>query len=103
MPKYLFHGSYTPEGYRGLLNEGGSGRREAAKQALSSVALSCTNPDFAKASASQSLNFCERRHRHPLLQLCKVNSGFPSNEVSHKRSVHLWAYLRLPLPFRKSV
>ena len=37
MPKYLFHGSYTPEGFRGLLDEGGSKRREAAEQALKSV------------------------------------------------------------------
>jgi uncharacterized protein with GYD domain len=37
MPKYLFYGSYTPEGLRGLLAEGGSKRIEAAKQALSSV------------------------------------------------------------------
>jgi uncharacterized protein with GYD domain len=37
MSKYLFHGSYTPEGYRGLLEEGGSSRVEAARQALSSV------------------------------------------------------------------
>ncbi len=37
MPKYLFHGSYTPEGLKGLLAEGGSSRIEAAKQALKSV------------------------------------------------------------------
>jgi uncharacterized protein with GYD domain len=37
MPKYLFHGTYTPEGYQGLLAEGGSKRIEAAKQALGSV------------------------------------------------------------------
>jgi uncharacterized protein with GYD domain len=37
MPKYLFYGSYTPEGYRGLVQEGGSKRIEAAKQALASV------------------------------------------------------------------
>lgn len=37
MPKYLFHGSYTPEGFQGLLEEGGSKRIEAAKQALGSV------------------------------------------------------------------
>ena len=37
MPKYLFHGSYTPEGFKGLLAEGGSKRREAAEQALASV------------------------------------------------------------------
>ena len=37
MPKYLFHGSYTPEGYKGLLAEGGSRRIEAAKQALKSA------------------------------------------------------------------
>ena len=37
MSKYLFYGSYTPEGLRGLMKEGGSKRIEAAKQALGSV------------------------------------------------------------------
>jgi len=37
MPKYLFYGAYTPEGFKGLLAEGGSKRIEAAKQALKSV------------------------------------------------------------------
>lgn len=37
MPKYLFYGTYTPEGHKGLVQEGGSKRIEAAKQALSSV------------------------------------------------------------------
>ena len=34
MAKYLIKGSYTEEGVRGLLKEGGSGRREAVEQAL---------------------------------------------------------------------
>ena len=37
MSKYLFYGSYTPEGFKGLMKEGGSKRVEAAKQALGSV------------------------------------------------------------------
>ncbi len=37
MQKYLFHGSYTPEGYRGLMEEGGCKRIEAARKALTSV------------------------------------------------------------------
>lgn len=37
MPKFLFYGTYTPEGYKGLLAEGGSKRMEAAKQALASA------------------------------------------------------------------
>lgn len=37
MPKVLFYGKYTPEGYQGLVREGGSGRIEAARQALGSV------------------------------------------------------------------
>lgn len=37
MPKFLFHGSYAPEGLKGLLREGGSGRIEAAKETLESV------------------------------------------------------------------
>jgi uncharacterized protein with GYD domain len=37
MSKFLFYGTYTPEGYKGLLNEGGSKRIEAAKQALGSM------------------------------------------------------------------
>jgi uncharacterized protein with GYD domain len=34
MAKYLFQGSYTEEGLKGLLKEGGSSRREAVAQAL---------------------------------------------------------------------
>lgn len=32
MPKYLFHGSYTPEGVKGLIKEGGSSRRAHCKE-----------------------------------------------------------------------
>ncbi len=53
MRKYLFHGKYTPEGYKGLLQEGGSSRIEAARQALGSVGgsleafyYSCDEEDF---------------------------------------------------------
>jgi uncharacterized protein with GYD domain len=31
MPKYLIHGSYTTEGLRGLLKEGGTKRRETVE------------------------------------------------------------------------
>lgn len=37
MAKYLIIGQYTAEGARGLLKEGGSRRREAAEQVMSSV------------------------------------------------------------------
>jgi uncharacterized protein with GYD domain len=37
MPKYLFHGSYTKEGLKGFLKEGGSKRREATKKMIESV------------------------------------------------------------------
>ncbi|MGH2375865.1 MAG: GYD domain-containing protein [bacterium] len=37
MPKYLFQGSYTLEGVKGLVKDGGSKRRAAAQQALQSV------------------------------------------------------------------
>lgn len=37
MPKYLFHGSYTVEGVQGLLKEGGTRRRDAARQVIESV------------------------------------------------------------------
>jgi uncharacterized protein with GYD domain len=37
MPKYLLLASYTPEGQKGVLKEGGSKRREAADQAIKSV------------------------------------------------------------------
>lgn len=37
MAKYLFYGSYTPEGFRGLIQEGGSARIEAAKETLGSM------------------------------------------------------------------
>ena len=37
MQKYLFYGSYTTEGYKGLLREGGSTRIDVARQTLQSV------------------------------------------------------------------
>ncbi len=37
MPKYLLQGSYTTEGVRGLIKDGGSKRRAAAQQAIESV------------------------------------------------------------------
>jgi uncharacterized protein with GYD domain len=37
MSRYLFYGNYTPEGFAGLIEEGGSKRIEAAKQTLESV------------------------------------------------------------------
>jgi uncharacterized protein with GYD domain len=37
MQKYLFYGSYTTEGYQGLLKEGGSVRIGVAKQTLESA------------------------------------------------------------------
>ena len=35
MPKYLAHASYTAEGLKGLLKDGGSKRREAVEQLAS--------------------------------------------------------------------
>ena len=37
MAKYMIIGSYTAEGAKGVLKEGGSSRREAAKQLIASV------------------------------------------------------------------
>jgi uncharacterized protein with GYD domain len=37
MPKYLIQGSYSGQGLKGLLEEGGSKRREAAEQATKGV------------------------------------------------------------------
>src|SRR6186997_2939856 len=37
MPKYLFQGSYSEQGLKGLLQEGGSKRREAAEQLIKGV------------------------------------------------------------------
>ena len=34
MPKYLIQGSYSEQGLKGVLNEGGSKRREAAEQSI---------------------------------------------------------------------
>jgi uncharacterized protein with GYD domain len=53
MRKYLFHGTYTADGYRGLLGEGGSARIDAARRALASAGgsleafyYSCDEEDF---------------------------------------------------------
>jgi uncharacterized protein with GYD domain len=37
MPKYMFTTTYTPEGLRGLLKDGGSGRVDATRKAAESL------------------------------------------------------------------
>lgn len=37
MPKYLVTGSYTAEGLKGVLKEGGSGRRQAVEAAVKAM------------------------------------------------------------------
>jgi uncharacterized protein with GYD domain len=37
MPKYLMKASFTPEGIRGVLKEGGSGRLKAVEQSAASI------------------------------------------------------------------
>ncbi len=37
MPKYLFHGHYTSEGLKGVLKDGGTGRRSAVEKLALSV------------------------------------------------------------------
>jgi uncharacterized protein with GYD domain len=37
MPKYLFHGTYTEAGLKGLIKEGGIKRREAVEKAVEAV------------------------------------------------------------------
>src|SRR4030095_16727801 len=37
MPKYLIQGSYSEQGLKGVLQEGGSKRREAAEQSINGV------------------------------------------------------------------
>jgi uncharacterized protein with GYD domain len=37
MPKYLIHGSYTVDGIKGVLKEGGTGRRAAVEAAVKAL------------------------------------------------------------------
>lgn len=37
MPKFLVHASYTPEGTKGFMKSGASGRRKAVEELLSSL------------------------------------------------------------------
>ncbi len=37
MPKYLYYGSYTAEGYKGLMAEGGTKRADAVRKALKGI------------------------------------------------------------------
>ncbi|MGW5325345.1 GYD domain-containing protein [Streptomyces sp. NPDC004014] len=47
MPKFLIQASYTAEGTRGLLGEGGSGRRAAVDQAVTGLGGSVEAMYFA--------------------------------------------------------
>jgi len=37
MPKYLYHGSYTDQGLKGLMKDGGTKRMEITKKAIESL------------------------------------------------------------------
>ena len=47
MPKYLISGSYTEEGLKGLLKEGGTKRVEATRQAVESLGGTLETYSFA--------------------------------------------------------
>ncbi|MBT8351530.1 MAG: GYD domain-containing protein [Deltaproteobacteria bacterium] len=47
MPKYLISGSYVGEGIKGLLNDGGTKRKEAVEQLMESLGGSCESIHFA--------------------------------------------------------
>lgn len=47
MQKYLFYGAYTPDGYKGLLAEGGRSRAEAVRMAAESMGGSLENFYFS--------------------------------------------------------
>jgi len=47
MPKYLFHGTYTPEGMRGVIKEGGTSRRDAVAKLAKSVGGNLESFHFA--------------------------------------------------------
>ena len=51
MPKYLLQVSYTAEGAKGVMKDGGSKRREAARSALSSVGATLDAMYFAFGDA----------------------------------------------------
>ncbi|MEU5210056.1 GYD domain-containing protein [Streptomyces sp. NPDC020742] len=51
MPKYLVQTSYTPEGMKGLLAEGGSGRRAAVERVMQSCGGSLEAMYFAYGDA----------------------------------------------------
>jgi uncharacterized protein with GYD domain len=47
MPKYLVIASYTSQGIKGLMQDGGSGRRKAVEQVAQSVGASVESFHFA--------------------------------------------------------
>jgi len=50
MPKYLFTGTFTAEGSKGLQNEGGSGRRAAVEKLFASLGGTLESYHFAFGS-----------------------------------------------------
>ena len=55
MPKYLFNASYTLEGVRGLMKEGGSARKAVVERAIKSLGGSLESMYFAFGDADAVL------------------------------------------------
>ena len=50
MPKYLIEASYTPDGIKGILDKGGTARREAVEKLLADVGGTLDSFNFAFGS-----------------------------------------------------
>ena len=55
MPKYLIHASYTADGAKGLLKDGGTKRRQAAEAALKSAGATLESFYYAFGDADAIL------------------------------------------------
>src|SRR5215472_7725018 len=86
MPKYLIQGSYSDQGLKGLLQEGGSKRREAVEQCVQLR----TTPRGREGMPAKG-----RVLRRPRLRCMQKPQHPPQPQHSLDRVLHLLRLLRL--------
>jgi len=102
MQKYLFYGAYTPEGYKGLLAEGGTKRAEAVRIAAESMggSLESFYFSFGENDFYVIVNLPDNVNATAFTLSGNVSASFTMNTVTLLTPEELDQALRIKVDYR---
>ncbi len=102
MQKYLYYGAYTPEGYKGLLAEGGTKRAEAVRIAAESMggSLESFYFSFGENDFYVIVNLPDNVNATAFTLSGNVSASFTMNTVTLLTPEELDQALRIKVDYR---